>query len=116
VKTCAGDGKARERWMKGQTAKAVAGVPLDHRDDIPGFGAPNSYRVVPAHRCEQGPSPMETQRDNRSAVSFENASQFAVGHVPKPDGIVETANCKHMPARLKPDTADRTAMSFEQTG
>jgi hypothetical protein len=116
VKARAGDGKARERWMKGQTTKAVASVPLDYRDDIPGFGVPDSYRVVPAHRREQGPSPMETQRDDRSAMSFENATQLAVGHVPKPDGIVETANCQHMPARLKPDTADRTAMSFEQTG
>ena len=48
--------------------------------------------------------------------SFEDATQFAVGHVPKPDGIVETANCQHLPARLKADTADRTAMSFEQMG
>src|SRR5438045_8017864 len=97
VKARAGDCKARARCMKGQTAKAVASVPLDYRDDIPGFGVPDPYRVVPAHRREQGPSLMETQRDNRSAVSFENATQLAVGHVPKPDGIVETADCKHMP-------------------
>src|SRR5712671_3282377 len=102
--------------MKRQTAKAVASAPLDYRDDIPGFGAPDSYRVVPAHRREQGPLTMETQRDNRSPMSFENAPQLAVGHVPKSDGIVETADCQHIPARLKPDTADRTAMSFEQTG
>src|SRR4051794_28844668 len=46
VKPRARDGKARERWMKGQTTKAVASVPLDYRDDIPGFGVPDSYRVV----------------------------------------------------------------------
>ena len=116
VKARAGDSKARERRMKRQTTKAVASAPLDYRDDVPAFGVPDPYRVVPAHRREQGPSPMETQRDNRSAMSFEDATQFAVGHVPKPDGIVETADCKHMPARLKTDTADRTAMSFEETG
>src|SRR5262249_51880183 len=81
--------------MKAQTPKTVTRVPLDDGDHVPGFGAPDPDRVVPAHRRKQRPTLVEAQRDDRSAMAFQNAAQLAVGDIPEFDGIVEAAD---MPA------------------
>ena len=62
--------------MKAQTAKPVACVPLNYGDDILGLGTPDPDRVIPAHRRKQGPALMETQRDDRSPMAFQNAAQL----------------------------------------
>jgi hypothetical protein len=89
--------------MKAQTAKAVACVPLNYGDDIPGLGTPDPDRVIPAHRRKQGPALMETQRDDRSPMSFQNAAQLTVGDVLKLYSVIEAADRHHASGWPKAD-------------
>src|SRR5215469_8535680 len=58
---------------------------------------------------------METQRDDRSTVSFQNAAQLAVGDVPELYRIVEAADGEHLSVGLKADARYREEMPLKQT-
>jgi len=58
---------------------------------------------------------METQRDDRPPMSFQDAAQLAARDVPKLYGIVKTTDREHTSIWLKVDTRNREKMLFEQT-
>src|SRR5215472_4218788 len=58
---------------------------------------------------------METQRDDRPAMPFQNASQLAVGDVPELYRIVEAADGEHLSFGLKADARYREKMPLKQS-